>query len=156
MLIIAARQITNDTITSNSIIASNKSTIVIYPWYFFSCLQTHVSISSLYEFPLSLSELLTVFFLYIYIYQLHITTLYCHSFKRTIPFYFPPWTLMLKNVSLHSNAVIFLKKWIHCYFISRGVPCNVCYIFFMAVLNYSGVFFFVCFLFFGWAFLLVF
>lgn len=100
---------------------------IIYPTYFFSSLQTHVSISCrLYWAFFSIWVLFWVclnerFLLY----QPHITTLYCHTFNSLF-LVFPPWTLMLKNVSYNLNAVanIFLSKWILCYLNSGGaMPC---------------------------------
>lgn len=80
-------------------------------------------------FPLSLPEW-TVFFFYIYTLSHHYAVL--SLFSRLIPFYFPPWTLMPKNVSFYSNAVanIFLDNGCIVTFNSGGVPCNVCYDFF--------------------------
>ena len=71
-----------------------------------------------------------LFFFYIYIY-IHIMHHYAvlSLFSRPIPFYFPSWTLMPKNVSFYSNAVanIFLDNGCIVTFNSGGVPWNVCY-----------------------------
>lgn len=111
---------------------------IIYPTYFFSSLQTHVSISC--RLCWAFFSIWVLFWVCLnerfILYQPHITTLYCHTFNSLF-LVFPPWTLMLKNVSYNLNAVanIFLSKWILCYLNSGGaMPCLLRFYFWMAVL----------------------
>lgn len=73
--------------------------------------------------------------MYTYIHKPCITTLYCHSFKNDPPF-FP-------TMNTDAEECFFLfecccqripQKWMHCYFNSGGVPCDVCYDFFFLLM----------------------
>lgn len=87
-MVMLKSQITNGTITGNSIIASrNKQcyTASIFLHLFTDACQYSIRLYCSFLFPLSLPESTHLLFL---LYQPHIT-LYCHNFERLISFCFP-------------------------------------------------------------------